>query len=289
MKILFLTTSRIDEISERGIYIDLMLKFSDEGHDVFIVTPTERRYKQKTRLIKKDKNVTILMICTFNIQKTNVLEKSLSTLLIEHQFIRGIKKHFSEVCFDIVLYSTPPITFTKVISCIKQKCGTRSYLLLKDIFPQNAVDLGMIRKGGLLHRYFLNKEKELYEISDYIGCMSPASVEYILNHNPEIDHNKVEVNPNSLGQFEEIITQQQKSSIRQQFKIPYDSTVFIYGGNLGKPQGVDFIVEFLNSQKEENRDFFISCWFRNRIFKNKILVQSEAASKCTTFIRIAKK
>ena len=52
--------------------------------------------------------------------------------------------------------------------------------MLKDIFPQNAVDLGIIKQGGFLHSYFKTKEKLLYNISDFIGCMSKANMEYIL-------------------------------------------------------------------------------------------------------------
>ena len=73
---------------------------------------------------------------------------------------------------------------------------------MKDIFPQNAVDLGMMgTKGvkGLIYRHFRNKEKKLYRISDFIGCMSPANVNYVLSHNREISLDKIEVCPNCLA------------------------------------------------------------------------------------------
>ena len=34
--------------------------------------------------------------------------------------------------------------------------------------------------------FFKKKEKHLYKISDYIGCMSPANKEYIVLNNQEI-------------------------------------------------------------------------------------------------------
>ena len=51
---------------------------------------------------------------------------------------------------------------------------------------------------GLLYMFFRAKEKKLYALSDYIGCMSPANVEYVLRQNPEISADRVEVAPNSL-------------------------------------------------------------------------------------------
>lgn len=282
MKVLFLTLVNIDHIDERNLYTDLMRKFRDEGHEVYIVTPSERRLKQKTT-IKKIDDITLLKIKTLNIQKTNRFKKGVSTLLIEHQFLAGIKKHITGVKFDLVLYSTPPITFTKVIKYIKNRDRAKSYLLLKDIFPQNAVDLGMIKKGGLIHRYFRRKEKQLYHTSDFIGCMSPANVDYVIRNNPDIDRAKVEVNPNSIEPVSNFSNDNEKASIREQYGIPLEATAFIYGGNLGKPQGIDFLLTVLSSNKERKDIFFIIVgsgteflkvneWFTNNKPINSILL-----------------
>ena len=158
MNLIFLTLLDISDINERGIYHDLLRKFRDEGHQVHVIYPAERRKKANTALRVQDK-VSLLRVRTLNIQKTNVVEKGLGTLSLEYQFLNAFKKHFSDIKFDLVLYSTPPITLTRIVQYIKQKDGAKSYLLLKDIFPQNAVDLGMMKKGSLLHRFFSKKEK----------------------------------------------------------------------------------------------------------------------------------
>ena len=44
MNVIFLTVTKIDDIQSRGIYTDLMRKFRDEGHQVYIVSPVERKY-----------------------------------------------------------------------------------------------------------------------------------------------------------------------------------------------------------------------------------------------------
>ena len=256
MNILFLTLVGNSNIKERGIYNDLMRKLRNEGHQVYIVLPTERREKARTRVIKKD-GITLLKVRTLNIQKTSLFEKGLSTITIESLFLRFIKKHFKQVKFDLILCSTPPITFTKIIKFIKKRDNAQSYLMLKDIFPQNAVDLKMMKKGGLIHRYFRRKEKMLYEISDFIGCMSPANVKYLINHNPEINPRIIEENPNSIELINTNIDKEEKNQIRINYKIPLDATVFIYGGNLGIPQGIDFLIEVLNDQKNKKGIYII--------------------------------
>lgn len=256
MNIIFLTLVEINSIEERGIYQDLLRKFRNEGHKVTIVTPVERRKGIDTNFENKE-DVSILQVKTFNIQKTNIIEKGIGTLAIEYQYLSAIKKYLKDTKFDLVLYSTPPITFVKVIEFIKNRDNAYSYLLLKDIFPQNAVDMKMIKQGGFIHKQFLKKEKKLYQISDTIGCMSPANVDFVLNHNPEIPPKKVEVNPNSieLKYFE--FSDVEKFNIRSKYNLPTDKKILVYGGNLGKPQGIDFLLETIIETKLEEVFFLI--------------------------------
>lgn len=261
MNIVFITLSNINSVKDRNIYTDLMRKFRDEGHGVYIVSPAERRYGQDTRIIDTD-GVKILKVKTLNIQKTNVVEKGVGTLLIERQYQSAINKHFVNVNFDLILYSTPPITFTNVVRFLKKRNPKAiSYLLLKDIFPQNAVDIGMFSQKSIFNWYFRKKEKALYKTSDYIGCMSPANVQFVLDHNPEVDTSRVEVAPNSVELVEKKIEEGQKKAeryyIRKKYDLPTDKPIFIYGGNLGKPQGIDFLIKCLDVNKQRLDCFFV--------------------------------
>ena len=147
--ILFLTLLRIDSIDERGIYSDLLRDLHNKGNKIFVVSPLERRLKLKTNLSITESS-RILRIKTLNIQKTNFFEKTLATLAVEYQYIFAVKKYFKEVKFDLIIYSTPPVTFARVINYIKHRDCALSYLLLKDIFPQNAIDLKLFKKGGII-------------------------------------------------------------------------------------------------------------------------------------------
>ncbi|MDO4320447.1 MAG: glycosyltransferase family 4 protein [Bacteroidales bacterium] len=257
MNILFLTISRISNIEDRGIYTDLMRELISCGNEVYIASPTERRFGKPTHVIESP-HCHILKIKTLNIQKTNVIEKGIGTLLLESQFDSAIRRYWADVKFDLVLYSTPPITFNKVIESIKRRCSSRSYLMLKDIFPQNAVDLGMMKNGGLLHRLFRKKEVRLYEISDRIGCMSPANCQYVITHNPTVDPTKVELCPNAIKPVEiPTATENERNTLLSKSGIPTDKTLFIYGGNLGKPQGVDFLLEVVGENERLSNSHII--------------------------------
>lgn len=256
MNVLFLTMVKINSFQDRGIYHDLLRKFYEEGHAVFAVCPSERREKQKTG-VRKEKEGTILNVQTLNLQKTNVVEKGLGTLAIEYQFLSAIKKHFSDVKFDVVIYSTPPITFAKVIQFVKKRDNAYSYLLLKDIFPQNAIDMKMMKENGALHKIFLKKERKLYDLSDTIGCMSEANKDFVLKHNPSVKPEKVEINPNTIEPVAFNYSKEEKEAVRKKYELPTDRKIFVYGGNLGKPQGIDFLLDTIKTTKNENAFFLV--------------------------------
>lgn len=283
--LIFLTMARMTEIRRRGIYTDLLRKFRSEGWDIYVVTPHERSLGLPTEL-KEDGGVHFLGVKTLNLQKTNAIEKGVGQVLVESQFTSAIKKYLSDVKFDLVLYSTPPITFPKVIAYLKQQNPqATTYLLLKDIFPQNAVDLEMMSKTGVkgvLYRFFRRKEKKLYALSDYIGCMSPANVEYVLRHNPEVDPAKVEVAPNSVELTDYVLPLNVKA-VREKYGLPMDKLVFIYGGNLGKPQGIPFLIECLEANAKRTDCNFVvigtgteltrlKAWYENVNVKRNVTV-----------------
>lgn len=261
MNILFLTIGRFESIEAHSIYADLLRCFRNHGHEVYVITPYEKRAGKKTELIDES-GAHILHIETGNVTKaSNLLQKGLAQILIEPIFIKAIQNYFSDVKFDLVMYSTPPVNLCKVVEYVKRRDGAKTYLLLKDIFPQNAVDIGMMNKSGLkgiIYKFFRNTEKKLYCISDYIGCMSQSNVDYVLKHNPEISPEKVEICPNSIEVVDMSVDERTRDEIRRKYDIPLDKKVFVYGGNLGKPQGIDFMIECLKSQgKNEEVHFLI--------------------------------
>ncbi len=259
MNVLFLSLMGYSSIKNRDIYTDLLREFIAQGHRVYVVSPAERRQGIETGLIEEE-NSTILRVKTGNIQKTNLIEKGLSTVMLESQFVAAIKRYFNDIKFELILYSTPPITIANAVEYVKRRDKSTTYLMLKDIFPQNAVDIGMMTTSGLkglLYKTFRTKEKKLYSLSDRIGCMSQANVEYVLKHNPEIPRECVEISPNCVEVVDMSVSEDDRRAMRDKYGIPQNKTVYLYGGNLGKPQGIDHMIACLKSQKNNEKAFFL--------------------------------
>lgn len=258
MNVLFLSLGTFDDMGAGSVHIDIIKRFAKE-QNVYLLCKRERREHKRTEL-SEEFGIQVLRVKTGNIKKAGLIEKGLSTLLVEPQFKRAVKEYFADIRFDLVIYTTPPITFANVVKFIKKRDGAVSYLMLKDIFPQNAVDIGIMSKRGwkgLIYHFFREKEKRLYRVSDYIGCMSPANMEYVTAHNSYIHPNRVEECPNSAIVKNMDMDEGVRESIRKKYAIPSDKTVFVYGGNLGKPQGISFLIECLKSQRDNEKVFFL--------------------------------
>ena len=260
MNILFLSLVFSDR-KHVHFYEEQLEVFVRNGHKVFVACSNDSRSIEPDG-IQEWNGMTVLRIKTGNVTgTTNIIKKGLATVSVDYYFKKAIKKNFKNERFYLILYPTPPITLANTIAWAKKYYGAKTYLMLKDIFPQNAVDLGMMTTNGLkglIHSYFRKKEKFFYSVSDTIGCMSPANVKYVLEHNPEISPNKVEVCPNCLSvPAEEPTFIRDSSNLKKQYGIPEDAVVFIYGGNLGKPQGIGFLIECLRYVKDNKKAFFM--------------------------------
>ena len=254
MNVVFLSLAQVSDINAHGIYSDLLRKFRNEGHHVFVVCPCNQ--SQIHTSYEEKNGVVYLLVKTMDIQKTNPLKKGIGILLYERQFKQAVKRHLNGVEFDLILYVTPPITLAGVVKYLKEKNPKAlSYLMLKDIFPQNAVDIGMLSKKSPIYWYFRMKERQLYRQSDFIGCMSPANVEYIRSHEWYYPKEHVEVAPNSIELQDE--GDVMSKDILRKYGIPTHVPIFVYGGNLGKPQGIDYLIRCLDKNRNRQDCFFL--------------------------------
>lgn len=242
MKILYLTIAY--SIDKNGLYQNLIDSLIKRNHEVTIV---RSKYDiEKTVYEKLKPGVYGLSVKTGNPFEHNLIKKGLNQVFLAHYFKNAINKFLKSEQFDLILYGTPPVTLARVVKYCKMIYGAKTFLMLKDIFPQNAVDLEMIKQGSLIYKYFRVQEKKYYCYSDYIGCMSDGNKEYVLHHNPSINCSKVDIFPNSIAisELNEITFHQEK-------------TVFMFGGNLGKPQNIPLLLNVITQLKSYKKAEFI--------------------------------
>ena len=244
MRVIFLSMSF--NLEKKNLYNDLIEKIIECDHEVVVVRSAHE--VQKTYIQKISNQFTILNVKTVNQFTKNKLKKGLSQLLIGYRIKYSIKKFLKDKDFDLILYATPPITFNSVVKYCKNKYHAKSFLMLKDIFPQNAIDLEMFSKKNPIYWWLRRKEKKLYNLSDQIGCMSNANIDFLLENNPNISPQKVNVFYNSI---------KVNPVIHKTILKKAQETVFVFGGNLGKPQNIEGLLNVINELKDYSLAKFI--------------------------------
>ena len=189
--------AQLRDASELGIYSELLREFVSYWNRVFAVAPAEKR--EGLGILQYDSaGVSIYRVRIGNLQKVGFIGTTFSRLIVEHQFKVGIRRLVGSEKMGLVIYTTPPVTLYGVITSVNRRNGCPSYLLLKEIFPQNAVDLGMMKLGDLVWRHFRRHERRLHWLADWIIYISKANTRCLLEHNPDFDPGRVEVCANSI-------------------------------------------------------------------------------------------
>lgn len=238
-KVLFLALSFPNVAKTTHLYTDLMHTFLKKGHEVLVIAPFRDDSSKKSEIVVES-GMKILRVPTLSLFGGGIIEKGLSNLLLPLQYKRALKKHNISSDFDLILMPTPPITLINVALWMKKKSRGKLYLILRDIFPQNAVDLKMMSKTSIIYKYFRKMEVRLYKNADSIGCMSPANVDFVKQHNPYLDFNKLHLltNWDNVYKIEEDFDLQ---LLKEKHGLA-NKVVAIFGGNIGLPQRLENII-----------------------------------------------
>ena len=254
MNVLFFTIDNVTSFRTRSIYMDLVNKFIREGHYVTVISVCEKRDQRPdiVRRIETDGGE-VLKVFSPNVTKvSNYIMKGVSLVWLNHLYKKAANQAMKNRLYDLVLYGSPPVTVYGAVDLVKKKQGSYSYLLLKDIWPYDCLfGDALSTKGwkGIAFNILKFMARKLYSVSDVIGCMSPANIKFLTDNEPEIDKDKIEVNPNSVEPFGVALSEAEIKETRKKYGIPTDKVIFLYGGNLGIPQGIDFALEAVKASK----------------------------------------
>lgn len=244
MRFLYIATSFPEPEKGATIYTDLAESLYEAGHEITVAVSEQAKNKKATEM-KLERGFNVLRIVTGNYYDVGLIEKGITTLKIPILMKKGISKYLGDCKFDMILFEAPPVTNSGLVAWAKKKFNCPAYLMLKDIFPQNAVDIGIMKNKGLIFRYFTAKERKLYETADYIGCMSKANKEYVIKNNPWLNPGKVELFPNTKKIVYDIA--EIKGEMRRQCNIPDNSCVFLFGGNMENRNMLSFYARLLKN------------------------------------------
>lgn len=224
---------------------DLLLK----GHEVSIITVCED-IDEKIQISNED-GVNVVRVKSGKIDGANRYIRALNEIRLSSSIWKNGKDFFNNNTCELVIWYSPSIFFGSLIKKIKEKNNCFSYLILRDIFPQWALDTGILKKG-IIFNFFKKVEIVQYDNADIIGVQSPDNLLYFKNNNL-YDKYKIEVlyNWTSL-----VNTENLKTDFRLKLGLQ-NKVVFFYGGNIGQAQDLQNIIRLASRIQNETSAHFL--------------------------------
>ena len=228
---------------------DLSHEFVRLGHQLTVILP-DSSLKTKWSVAEQG-NLTLLRLKAPRTKDVSYFRRAISEYMLSYFMYRNFKSSpLADTKWDGLIWYSPTIFFGKLIKKLKSLSHCSSYLILRDIFPEWAVDMGLLNRGPI-YRYFKKVEKFQYFQASTIGVQTPSNIDYFRANFPEAA-GSIEVLNNWLS--EEITV----PCCIQIDKTPLSGRkIFAYTGNIGIAQGMDILLDLAAEFKNENSVGFI--------------------------------
>jgi len=155
-------------------------------------------------------------------------------------WIHYSKTPLIDVRWDGIIWYSPTIFLAPFVKRLKRNSSCKKYLILRDIFPEWAVDLGLMRRG-LAYRFFKWIEYNQYMIADIIGVQAANNIQYFKSR-PKFIAKKIELLHNWLTGVSS-----QYCSITVDNTLLAGRKIFVYAGNMGVAQGMGVVLDLAES------------------------------------------
>jgi len=214
---------------------DLSKEFVRQGNALTILLPSSGQH-DSWKLTDED-GMKVLRLKAPPTKDIGFFRRTLNEFVMPFAMLHGIRKSplVSEQ-WDVIVWYAPSIFHGPLVRALKKRCRCKSYLIIRDIFPEWAVDMGLMGRG-LPYRFFDAVARYQYSIADVIGVQSPGNLVYF-NEWQRKPNRKLEVLQNWLGRAAQI-----RCSIRLSETSLVNRKVFVYAGNMGVAQSMDILID----------------------------------------------
>jgi glycosyltransferase involved in cell wall biosynthesis len=224
---------------------DLSTEFVRQGHAVTVLVAAPMI--DTVNVIEDFDDITVVRLRSPVTKDTNYMRRLAGEFLMPYAMKHNYRKSaLSEQRFDAVIWYSPPIFLGPFIRWLKRQNACPSYLILRDIFPQWAEDMGLISKGPAL--YFLHRVADYqYRSADIVGVQSPGNLAFFQKFKTKNPRSKFEVLHNWLGD-----TPAARCSLNLAKTKLKGRRIFVYAGNMGVAQQMLKLLELASSMREHD-------------------------------------
>ncbi len=250
MKILIIVVYYLPSTqSSAKLIYDLATELRRQGHEPVVLAPDSDISGDIQ--VTNEEGVTVVRVRSGKIKNASKYVRTINEVRLSQVLWSRGKRYFRGNRCDLVICYSPSIFFGPLVKRLKELYQCGSYLIMRDIFPQWALDMGLL-KPGMVFNYFKRKELENYDAADIIGIQSPGNFHYYRENGLDKKY-RVEVLYNWVTLSERDV---EFKNYRKQLSLD-GKVVFFYGGNVGVAQDMDNIVRLAERLVDEPRAFFL--------------------------------
>jgi glycosyltransferase involved in cell wall biosynthesis len=218
---------------------DLAIEFSKQGISTLVIIPDSVLVKAwKLEVLN---GVRVLRLRSPKTKDVGYIRRTAAEFFMPYyMWICYSMSPFSSEKLDGVIWYSPTIFWAPFVKRLKRNSSCRGYLILRDIFPEWALDLGLMKRG-LAYRFFKWIEASQYKIADTIGVQSANNIQYLKNW-PPYNLKNIEILQNWLSESSPRIC---SISVGDTFLA--GRKIFVYAGNMGVAQGIGIVLDLAES------------------------------------------
>lgn len=247
---------------------DLGVELNNQGHSVTVITPNCQNAEDLQLSVESE--LLVARIKTGKLKGVNRVSRAIREVRLSETMWRKGKQFFRDHPCDLIIFYSPSIFFGPLVKRLKSLWKCPAYLILRDIFPQWAVDAGVMKKG-LAYKFFRLKELEQYSAADVIGVQSPANLEYFAQSLPNKRYELEVVHNWTTLDKQEFVPSNYREQLGMQGKV-----VFFYGGNIGVAQDIDNIIRLAVALEAEPHIEFLLVGDGSEVERLKALIDEKA-------------
>lgn len=223
---------------------DLAREFSRQGHELTVLLPSADQTAPWVQ--EAAEGVQVLRLKAPRTKDIGYVRRTLGELLMPFAMWRQFKKTpWANTRWDGVVWYAPSIFHGPLASALKKRSGCKGYLIIRDIFPEWAVDMGLMGRG-LPYRFFDAVARYQYSVADVVGVQTPGNRAYF---------ERWQAQP---GRTLEVLQNWLDQPAHAPCPIQIADTplagrkILVYAGNMGVAQGMDILLDLADQWRHRS-------------------------------------
>ncbi len=258
----------------RHLFRDILNSFLEEGHHLTRLAAYAGKADKGFTLGMQNPDIRYILFRRGKHSKNGILKRYLSDSLIQIRMaVRILTLGGMNSLFEDVSYSS---VWSVLAARIK---GLKIVSMVQDVWPDNAVQSGLLRQNSLIQKYFEQQQRYVYRHSHRIICISDDIKAFLISKG--VGEKKISVVYN-WGYSEDIVDiPWEKNEFVKKFMLDKNLFYAVYAGNIGWMQNVDIVVEAANLLRDKRDIHFLIVGDGARREEIRLLIQRYALRNVT--------